>query len=297
MTPDALRFAIFLAGLVTFLSWELAAPDHAPTVPRGQRWLINLVLALINGVVVSAMCTACYALAASNALPWRQGLFESLALPRAGRLVLEVLILDLLVYFLHRLYHRLPFFWRFHKVHHTDLDLDVTSASRFHLGEVLASAIPKFAAVQLLGISPTGLVAFEVALLLAAQFQHANIQLPLFWERFLWWTFVPPAMHRVHHRPARVDSDSNFGTLITVWDRWFGTLRPVATEAERFGLPEFREPAALRMLTVLALPFRSTDWLRANANASANATPTVARSTEDRSQRRPAAAGQPEAPS
>jgi sterol desaturase/sphingolipid hydroxylase (fatty acid hydroxylase superfamily) len=256
MPADTLRLALFLAGLVTFLSWELAAPDHAPTAPRGRRWSVNLVLALINGVVVSMLCTACYTLAASNALPWRSGLFERLALPRGARLVLEVLILDLLVYFLHRLYHRVPFLWRFHRVHHTDLDLDVSSASRFHLGEVLASAIPKFGAVQLLGISPAGLVAFEVVLLLAAQFQHANIRVPRFWEGWLWWSFVPPAMHRIHHRPTVVDTDSNFGTLVTLWDRLFGTLRPVATESGSFGLPEFREPAKLGMLEVLTLPFR-----------------------------------------
>src|SRR5687768_3504508 len=174
MTADTVRLALFLAGLVTLLSWELAAPDHAPTAPRARRWSVNLALALINGIVVSTLCAACYAMAANNAMPSRVGVFERLALVRGARLVLKVLTLDLLVYFLHRLYHRLPFFWRFHQVHHTDLDLDVTSASRFHLGEVLASAIPKFAAVLLLGISPLGLVSFEVALLLAAQFQHAN---------------------------------------------------------------------------------------------------------------------------
>lgn len=262
MTADTVRLGLFLAGLTTFLSWELAAPDHAPTVPRARRWSVNLVLALINGLVISTLCAACYALAATNALPWRLGIFERLAVWRGVRLILEVLTLDLLVYFLHRLYHRLPFFWRFHKVHHTDLDLDVSSASRFHLGEVLASAIPKFAAVLLLGISPLGLVSFEIALLLAAQFQHANIQVPASWERWLWWTFVPPTMHRVHHRPNVADTDSNFGTLITLWDRLFGTLRPVATESESFGLVEFRQPAKLGMLAVLALPFRRAKQAR-----------------------------------
>lgn len=256
MTTDTLRLALFLAGLTTLLSWELAAPDHPPTVPRGRRWAINLVLALINGVVVSTLCTACYTLAASQAFPWRAGLFERFAFPLGARLVLEIVILDFLVYFVHRLYHRLPFFWRFHQVHHTDMDLDVSTASRFHFGEVLASAIPKFAAVQLLGISPTGLVAFEIALLLTAQFQHANIRVPRAWERWLWWTFVPPAMHRIHHRPTRSDTDSNFGTLITLWDRLFGTLRLVSTEPESFGLAEFRKPTGLGMLNVLTLPFR-----------------------------------------
>jgi len=199
MRPDILRLVLFLAGLFTPLSWELAAPHHAPTVSRPHRWRVNLSLAALNGVV--------------------------------------------------------PAFWRFHRVHHTDLDLDVTSASRFHLGEVLISAAGKLAAVVTLGISPIGLVGFEVVMLLAAQFQHENLRVPLAVERVLWWTFVAPAMHRIHHRPDPADTDSNFGTLVTWWDRLFGTYRPRAAMAEAFGLEPYRDEQRLGLLAVLGLPF------------------------------------------
>jgi sterol desaturase/sphingolipid hydroxylase (fatty acid hydroxylase superfamily) len=252
----SLRLAFFFAGLTTLLSWELAAPHHAPTAPRWRRWLANLALALINGSVVSALCVTCYTLALRRTAPWRYGAFERLPLPLWARFGFEVLVLDLLTYFLHRLYHRAPFFWRFHQVHHTDLDLDVTSASRFHLGEVLTSGVAKFAAVQSLGISPTGLVAFEISLLLAAQFQHANIRLPGSWERWLWWTFVPPAMHRVHHYPIAAEMNSNFGTLVTLWDRLLGTLRVSTALPASFGLPQFRQSAKLGLAALLKMPFR-----------------------------------------
>src|SRR5260370_14948276 len=130
--------------------------------------------------------------------PWRVGLFELTAAPSWLRLPAEIGALDLLTYWLHRSYHRVPLLWRFHRVHHTDLDLDVSSASRFHLGEVLASSVAKLAFVALLGISYQGLVAFELVLLLAARFQHPTIAVHPRLEPLLWSTLVPPGMLRVH---------------------------------------------------------------------------------------------------
>jgi sterol desaturase/sphingolipid hydroxylase (fatty acid hydroxylase superfamily) len=250
-----LRLFAFLAGLLTLLSWEVVAPHHADTVPKRRRWVINLALAALNGGVVTALCAACWALALARVAPWRMGVFELLALPPWLRLPAEVLVLDLLTYWLHRGYHRVPFFWRFHRVHHTDLDLDVSSASRFHLGEVLTSAVIKLAAFVALGISFPGLIAFELVLLAAAQFQHANVRLPRAIERVLWWSFVPPAMHRVHHSPERAATDSNFGTLLVAWDRLFATFRRRAPGSPPFGLERWRDDAALGLGTLLALPF------------------------------------------
>jgi sterol desaturase/sphingolipid hydroxylase (fatty acid hydroxylase superfamily) len=255
MDAPYLRLFAFLAGLLTLLSWEVVAPHHADTVPKRRRWAINLSLAALNGGVVTALCAACWAIALARLAPWRLGLFELLALPLWLRLAGEVLLLDLLTYWLHRSYHRVPFFWRFHRVHHTDLDLDVSSASRFHLGEVLTSAVVKLAVFVALGISYQGLIAFEVALLAAAQFQHANVRVPRRLERLLWWSFVPPAMHRVHHSPERAATDSNFGTLLVAWDRLFATFRRHAPGSPPFGLERWRDPRALGLGTLLALPF------------------------------------------
>lgn len=256
MDAQQLRFATFLAGLLAFLSWEVVAPHHPPTTSKLRRWSVNLSLALLNGLVVTLLCVACQAIALGRMAPWRVGLFELAGGPLWLRLPAEVVVLDLLTYWLHRAYHRMPFFWRFHRVHHTDLDLDVSSASRFHLGEVLTSAVAKLLFIVLAGISFQGLIAFEVALLLAAQFQHANIRIPGRLEAFLWWTFVPPAMHRVHHSPERLETDSNFGTLVVAWDRLFATLRRHTQNAPPFGLREWRDSAALGLRSLVLLPFR-----------------------------------------
>ncbi|HXO27811.1 MAG TPA: sterol desaturase family protein, partial [Thermoanaerobaculia bacterium] len=251
MPQNTLRLASFLAGLLTFLSWELIAPHHAATASKARRWLLNLGLALLNGLIVTSLCAACYVIALRRLAPWRVGLFELTAAPPWLRLPAEIGALDLLTYWLHRGYHRVPLMWRFHRVHHTDLDLDVSSASRFHAGEVLASSVAKLAFVALLGISYQGLIAFEIVLLLAAQFQHANIVVHPRLEPMLWWTLVPPAMHRVHHSPEPEETDSNFGTLVVAWDRLFGTLRTHTASSPPFGLWYWRDERRLGLARIL----------------------------------------------
>lgn len=268
MSVNSLRLIAFFAGLVTFLSWELASPHHASTTSKVVRWRINLSLALINGWVVSGLCAACYAISLRGMMPWSVGLFEVLGAPLGLRIVAEVVVLDLLTYGLHRSYHRVPWLWRFHSVHHTDLDLDVSSASRFHLGEVLFAGAAKLAFVVLLGISFPGVVAFEVLLLLAAQFQHANLRLPRWIDRMLWWTFVPPAMHRIHHSPEVAETDSNYGTLLVAWDRLFSTLVTRTEAAPPFGLKAWRDAARLGLLRLLAFPFRRGERFPAAPSAA-----------------------------
>ncbi len=255
-SASSIRFPVFLFGLLTLLSWELARPHHRPANRRAARWVENLGLAAINGATLAVVCWTCFVIAAADAAPWRFGPFESLHLPPALRLLGEVVALDLLAYGLHRAYHGSRLLWRFHAVHHTDADLDVSTASRFHLGEVAVSGAAKLATFAMLGISPAGLVIFEMTMLLAAQFQHANIPLPTALERLLWWLVVPPQMHRIHHHPERALTDSNYGTILTVWDRMFGSLRQADREA-RFGIEDAAAtPKGLPRL--LALPFVRT---------------------------------------
>ncbi len=217
MDGSILRAVAFLAGLVGLRTGEVLAPHHAPTAPLGFRWIANLGLGVVNGLLVSAVCGACFLLESggrlSPALPlgrWLPG-----AVPR---IVFCVALLDLVTYGLHRAYHRVPFLWRFHAVHHTDLDLDVSSASRFHTGEVLCrrrsgSRSSSLSASPRQVSSPS-----RSSLLACAQFQHANVALPERVEDALWRTLVPPAMHRIHHAPNRADTDSNYGTILTLWD-------------------------------------------------------------------------------
>jgi sterol desaturase/sphingolipid hydroxylase (fatty acid hydroxylase superfamily) len=256
MTSSVLRSIAFLVGLLGLRGAEAARPHHPPTVPLRRRWITNLSLGLVNGAVVSLLCASCFLLMARGQLP-------ALApLPRVSsslwvHVLVAVVLLDLVTYALHRAFHRVPFLWRFHLVHHTDLDLDVSSASRFHTGEVLFSSVVKLGLVVVLGISPLGLVVFEVVMLACAQFQHANIRIPATLEALLWRTLVPPAMHRLHHTPIRADTDSNFGTILTLWDLLFGTFNRRAPDpVASFGVPELREPERLGLVSLAILPFR-----------------------------------------
>ena len=205
----------------------------------------------------SLLCASCFVLTAQGRLPAAFAPLPRLTSRLWVQIVVAVVLLDFLTYALHRAYHRIPFLWRFHVVHHTDLDLDVSSASRFHTGEALFSSVAKLGAVMVLGIPPVGLVVFEVAILACAQFQHANIKVSALLESFLWRTFVPPAMHRLHHAPNRKDTDSNFGTILTLWDSLLGTFnRRAADEEPAFGIPRMRDPKALSLGTLAVLPFR-----------------------------------------
>jgi len=259
MTQTLVRMGTFLLGLLGFRGLELLSPDHPPTVPLRPRWIANLSLGALNGVIVSAVCASCFVLAAPGVIPWPLAPLRAFSLGPWLRIPLEVAFLDLLVYLLHRSYHAVPFLWRFHAVHHSDLDLDVSSASRFHAGEVIVSSAAKVLVVVVIGISPAGLVAFEAVMLACAQLQHANIRLPQRLDTLLWRTLVPPAMHRIHHTPTRQDTDSNYGTILTAWDALFGTLRrrpgePIA----RFGVEGLR-PQPLGVLVLAALPFRRVE--------------------------------------
>lgn len=257
MGGSYLRAVAFLFGLLGLKAVEVLEPHHAPTAPLPLRWVTNLGLGIVNGILVSLLCASCFVLTAQGRLPAGFAPLPRLTSTPWVQIVAAVVLLDLLTYALHRAYHRIPFFWRFHVVHHTDLDLDVSSASRFHTGEVLFSSVVKLGAITVLGIPPFGLVVFEIAMLACAQFQHANVRVPARLEPFLWRTFVPPAMHRLHHAPNRRDTDSNFGTILTLWDFLLGTFnRRAPDERPSFGVPQMRDPEALSMGPLVTLPFR-----------------------------------------
>lgn len=259
MTGSFLRLGAFVLGLLGLKLVEALEPHHPPTAPLRLRWITNLGLGLVNGILVSLLCASCFFLTAQGRLPAGFAPLPRLTSNVWVQIVVGVVLLDLLSYVLHRAYHRSPFLWRFHVVHHTDLDLDVSSASRFHTGEVLFSSIAKFGAVTVLGIPPLGLVVFEITILACSQFQHANIKVPAMLEPILWRTLVPPAMHRLHHAPNRRDTDSNFGTILTLWDSVLGTFnRRAADEQPSFGISEMRDPKVLSLGSLAVLPFRRT---------------------------------------
>ncbi len=184
------------------------------------------------------------------------GLFNLVGLGDEANVIASVVVMDLVFYGVHRANHAVPVLWRFHRAHHSDLDLDVTTAFRFHPGEVLISALIKLPAIWALGVSPLGLVSFEIGLLAAAQFQHSNLRVPEPYETIVRRVLVTPNMHRIHHSTVRGEHNSNFSTILSVWDRLLGTYRMnVHQEDIRIGLLEYQDPRAVSLTRVVWMPF------------------------------------------
>ena len=187
------------------------------------------------------------------------GLFNVIALPTWLELVLAVLLLDLAIYLQHRIFHYVPVLWRLHRMHHADLDVDVTTGARFHPIEILLSLGIKFVVIVSLGAPPVGVLIFEILLNATSMFNHSNVTLPLSLEPVLRALVVTPDMHRVHHSILRRETDSNFGFNFPWWDRLFGTYRPqpeAGHDAMTLGIEQFRESKEQRLDRMLTQPFR-----------------------------------------
>ncbi len=185
------------------------------------------------------------------------GLVRWLPLSEPVQWGLAFLLLDYTVYIWHRLNHVVPFLWRFHHVHHTDLDLDVSTAFRFHFGELLLSVIWRSAQVALIGVPVLLALLFEVVLEGATEFHHSNWRLPVMWERRLAWVFVTPRMHGIHHSIVERETNSNWSVIFSAWDRLHRTLRlDIPQHQIVIGVPAYRDPQELGFLSLLRMPFR-----------------------------------------
>ena len=187
------------------------------------------------------------------------GLFNVIAAPAWIGVAASVVILDLAIYLQHVLFHAVPALWRLHRMHHADLEFDVSTGLRFHPIEILLSMLIKFAVVAALGAPALLVLIFEVLLNASSMFNHANIRIPLGVDRILRWLVVTPDMHRVHHSILARETNSNFGFNLPWWDRLFGTYRPqpaAGHEAMTIGIEQFRDPRELWLDRMLAQPFR-----------------------------------------
>jgi sterol desaturase/sphingolipid hydroxylase (fatty acid hydroxylase superfamily) len=184
----------------------------------------------------------------------------ALQVPAVIAVPVSVLALDLVIYTQHVLFHAVPALWRLHRMHHADLDIDVTTGLRFHPAEILLSMLIKMGAIIALGAPVMAVVIFEVLLNATAMFNHGNVRLPRRLDSVLRWLLVTPDMHRVHHSIIRRETNSNFGFNLPWWDRIFGTYRPQPQAGHlgmTIGIPEFRDPRELRFIRLLTQPFRS----------------------------------------
>jgi len=254
----SIRLGAFLVILASLLVLERLCPWRQPRPLGWRRWPGNLGLAVVGTLLVRSLLPA----AAVGSAIWAEaqglGLLRQLTIPPVLAIPLVILLLDLLVYFQHRLFHSIPLLWRLHRVHHADPELDATSALRFHPLEILLSMLLKMAAVVMLGAPPVAVLLFEILLNGSALFNHAAIRLPAWLERGLRTLFVTPGMHRIHHSEEPSETDRCFGFCLSLWDRIFGTNLPSAAagEAIRIGVTGWRASYWQRLDRLLLLPFR-----------------------------------------
>jgi sterol desaturase/sphingolipid hydroxylase (fatty acid hydroxylase superfamily) len=221
-----IRLSVFLGLFALLASVEAIAPRRVRTQTRKARWVTNWAFTIVNAMTLNAMAFALPLLAVGAAIDAQTqgwGVFNALSWPTWVEVVLVILILDFAIWTQHLITHKVPFLWRLHQVHHADVDIDVTTAIRFHPAEIALSMILKIGLVYLLGPAALAIILFEVILNGTAIFNHANIRLPLIVDAVVRRLIVTPDMHRVHHSVLRHEHDSNYGFSLSIWDQMFGT--------------------------------------------------------------------------
>ncbi|MFW3615406.1 sterol desaturase family protein [Billgrantia antri] len=255
-----IRVGIFLLVLAAMALWEVLAARREQRIRRWQRWPGNLLILVLDTLTVRLLFPLAAVGAALVAAERGWGLFHLVPAPLWLALPLSVLLLDAAIYFQHRLFHAVPWLWRLHRMHHADLEFDVTTGLRFHPLEIVISMGIKVAVVTLLGAPAVAVLIFEVLLNATSMFNHGNVRLPERLDRRLRLIVVTPDMHRVHHSIVRCETDSNFGFNLPWWDRLFGTYRdqPDAGHLNMtIGIAEFRDPRELRLDRMLIQPLLS----------------------------------------
>ena len=256
----AIRLGFFLAVLLLIGLWEIAAPRRALTASKSMRWTSNLSIVALNTVLLRLAlplaATGVAAIAAANG--W--GLLNHLQLPTWLAVPLAVIAMDFVIWLQHLMMHAVPALWHLHRVHHADLDYDVTTGSRFHPIEISLSMLIKVATITLLGPPVLAVVIFEVLLNATAMFNHGNIRIPAIVDGALRWFVVTPDMHRVHHSVQEDETDSNFGFNLPWWDRVFGTYKAQPRAGHvgmKIGIRGHRNPREVARLDgMLLMPFR-----------------------------------------
>ena len=255
-----LRLGVFLGLFALMAMWETLGPRRTRLLPRIRRWPGNFGVALLDALFTRLVAPAGAVGFALIADTRHWGALHQVQWPAWAEGLIAFVILDLAIYLQHRLVHALPMLWRFHRMHHADVDLDVTSGARFHPVEILFSLGIKFLVITALGAPAVAVLLFEIVLNGTAMFNHGNVRMPPLLEKIVRCLVVTPDMHRVHHSVLRRETDSNFGFNLPWWDRLFGTYRPepeAGHEGMTLGLDEFRDPKETRLDRLVTQPFRN----------------------------------------
>jgi sterol desaturase/sphingolipid hydroxylase (fatty acid hydroxylase superfamily) len=254
----AIRLGCFFGVLAAMAAWEALNPRRRLSQPRMLRWTGNLGIVAVNTLIVRVLFPVVPVTAALFFAERGWGLFNAVAVPGWLAVAASVALLDLAIYGQHVMFHHVPALWRLHRMHHADLDFDVTTGIRFHPIEIMLSLLIKMAAIAVLGAPAMAVLIFEVLLNATSMFNHGNVSLPEAVDRALRWVLVTPDMHRVHHSVIRAETDSNFGFNLPWWDRMFGTYRQrpeMGHDGMTIGLPAFRDPKWLRLDRLVVQPF------------------------------------------
>ncbi|MBA3284659.1 MAG: sterol desaturase family protein [Nitrosopumilus sp.] len=223
---------------------------------RWKRIFINFVISIPAFALLRIIFIPIMVWLAVQNQSWQVGLNYLFDAPEAAKAIISFLLLDYSNYIWHILLHKLPVLWRFHLVHHTDLDLDITTAFRFHFGEMIASLFFRGAAVLLIGVSPVMVLIYEIAFEAATQFHHSNTKLPFNLEKFLNFLIVTPRMHCIHHSMIKKETDSNYSVIFSFWDRIHKTVRLNIHQNEIVtGVPAYADERELTIGNLLKLPF------------------------------------------
>lgn len=254
----AVRLSVFLGLFAVLAFTEWAKPRRKLTMAKGQRWTTNIAIVVLDSVLVRLL----FPTAAVGLALWAQssgyGLFNLIDIPFWLAVLVSFIVLDFAVWLSHVLSHKVPLFWRFHRMHHSDRDIDVTTAIRFHPIEIVVSMIWKAAWVVALGAPAVAVIVFEIVLNGCAMFNHSNTKLPLCLDRVLRFVLVTPDMHRVHHSAIGDETDSNYGFNLPWWDRLFGTYidQPeLGHDGMTIGLSEWQDERPAQLGWSLKVPF------------------------------------------
>lgn len=256
---DLGKLQIVLVAVVLVLLWTLEAviPFLSNRQERFKHDARNLAIGLFNSIILAVL----FAPILFFVTTWTQtnsfGSLNLVNLPVWGSVILAILFQDAWMYFWHRINHRIPLLWRFHKVHHSDPEMDVSTAIRFHTGEILISAFLRLGVIAVLGLSLWQILLYDLLIIPFILFHHSNIQFPEKFDKIYRILFASPAMHRIHHSPERIETDSNYGTIFSFWDRLAKSfhLRESAVEV-KYGLGEFAETKTEKFAVLALMPFQ-----------------------------------------
>lgn len=256
MSESAIRLSVFLGILILMGALETLFPARDRVQKRSSRWITNFGLVVIDTLVIRLLFPVIAVGAAFWAAGQGWGLLNVVALPHWLSVLIAVILLDMMIYWQHVAFHRIPVLWRLHKVHHADRDLDASSGLRFHPVEIIISMIYKMAIVVILGAPVLAVIIFEILLNACAIFNHANVRIPKWVERPLRQVMVTPALHRIHHSVVERETNTNFGFSVIWWDKIFRSYTDQPQGDLTLGLNEYQSDAPSGLWWSLTAPFK-----------------------------------------